>query len=209
MARIRTIKPEFFTSPDTAKISHTGRLVYISMWTLADDYGRGELNMLQIRASAFPEHDPWLDEVLNQIMEEAAKNLGKEVQSKSNAFQILVEEVLTAYEVTVYTNKGRTYYSIPSWDTHQKTQRKSKPKIPTPDDPESTPNQPKHHTPKTAKEKQGTSETTQGSSEHLQGSSALGTEEKEREREVGETLQPSYRSKKSYPQPVDNPPPFQ
>lgn len=208
MARIRTIKPEFFTSPDTAKISHTGRLVYIAMWTLADDYGRGELNMLQIRAHAFPEHDPWLDEALNQIVEEAAKNLGKEVQSKSNAFQILVEEVLIAYEVTVYTNKGRTYYAIPSWDTHQKTQRKSKPKIPKPDDPESTPHQPKHHTPKTGKEKRGSSESMQGSSETLQGSSGIGKGKGTGEREVGETLQPSYRSEKSYPQAVDNPPPF-
>lgn len=208
MARIRTIKPEFFTSPDTAKISHTGRLVYISMWTLADDYGRGELNMLQIRAHSFPEHDPWLDEVLNQIIEEARKNLSKEVQSKSNAFQILVEEVLNAYNVTSYTNKGRTYYAIPSWDDHQKTQRKSKPKIPTPNDPESTPHQPKHHTPKTGKEMQGSSESMQGSSETSQGSSALGTEEREREREEGETLQPFVQGTKSYPQAVDNPPPF-
>jgi len=40
MARIRTIKPEFFTSEDIVTLSLTGRLLYIALWCEADREGR-------------------------------------------------------------------------------------------------------------------------------------------------------------------------
>ena len=40
MARIRTIKPEFFTSEDIVELSAFGRLLYISLWCEADKEGR-------------------------------------------------------------------------------------------------------------------------------------------------------------------------
>ena len=156
MARIRTIKPEFFTSPDTAKVSHAARLLYIAMWCWADDYGRGEMNLLQLRAFAFPEVDPWL---------EPENNLSKE-------FQCIVKEVISGFNLRVYTYKGRTFYEIPSWENHQKTQRRANPKIPPSTDPECAPDQRFYNT-------QGSSETTQGSSETTQGSSSIGTGERE------------------------------
>lgn len=39
MARIRTVKPEFWTSPDVAALSRDARLLFIGTWTLADDHG--------------------------------------------------------------------------------------------------------------------------------------------------------------------------
>jgi hypothetical protein len=40
MARIRTIKPEFFTSEDIVALSPLARLLYIAMWCEADKAGR-------------------------------------------------------------------------------------------------------------------------------------------------------------------------
>ena len=40
MARIRTIKPEFFTSEDIVALSPHARLLYIALWCEADKEGR-------------------------------------------------------------------------------------------------------------------------------------------------------------------------
>lgn len=42
MARIRTIKPEFFTSEDIVSVSPLARLFYVSLWCEADREGRLE-----------------------------------------------------------------------------------------------------------------------------------------------------------------------
>ena len=148
MGRIRTIKPEFFTSPDTAKASVDARLFYIAMWCWADDYGIGETNFNMLLGFAFPDED---------------QRTSKEVQS-------LCKEVADAYGTVFYTVRGRHYYAIPSWDDHQRTQRRAQRRNPTPDDPESALDQRIHDT-------QGTSEQLQGSSERTQGKSPSGTGE--------------------------------
>src|SRR5471032_626819 len=40
MARIRTIKPEFFTSDDICALSPLARLLYVGLWCEADRAGR-------------------------------------------------------------------------------------------------------------------------------------------------------------------------
>ena len=40
MARIRTIKPEFFTSEDIVSLSPLARLLYVALWCEADKEGR-------------------------------------------------------------------------------------------------------------------------------------------------------------------------
>jgi hypothetical protein len=40
MARIRTVKPEFFTSDDICPLSPSARLLYIGLWCEADREGR-------------------------------------------------------------------------------------------------------------------------------------------------------------------------
>ena len=40
MARIRTIKPEFFTSDDICALSPLARLLYVGLWCEADREGR-------------------------------------------------------------------------------------------------------------------------------------------------------------------------
>lgn len=196
MPRIRTIKPEFFTSPDTAKVSHAARLLYIAMWCWADDHGRGELNLLQLRAFTFPEHDPWLENTF--------ANKNTEVQSEHTEFQNLCAEVINGYNITTYTNNGRTYYEIPSWDHHQKLQRRAKPKHPGPNDPQSAPDQRFQNTHTKRNKTHVFSESTHGSSETTRGKSPTGTGEQGTGNIGGGDVVTVVQGEKSYPQVVEN-----
>ncbi len=146
--RIRTMKPEFFTSPSTAKASFKARILFAAMWCWADDYGVGETNLNGLLGFAFPEDD--------QITRE-------EIQS-------LCKEIATAYEVVFYEVRGRRFFAIPSWDEHQKTQRRASRRNPTPDDPDSVPDQ-RICSPSAA------CLTTQGNSLRTQGETPSGTGE--------------------------------
>lgn len=140
MARIRTIKPEFFTSPDTAKASIEARLFYIALWCWADDWGIGEANFNQLLGFAFPEED---------------QRERKEIQS-------LCKEVANTYGTVFYENAGRYFYAIPAWEDHQKTQRRSKRRNPSPDDADSVPDKRIYVEPDISERTQGNSESTQG-----------------------------------------------
>lgn len=119
MPRIRTIKPEFWGSPDTAQASPRARLLYIAMWSWADDYGVGQWTERELLGFAFP----------NDHAVTAAD------------FPSLVTEVADAFSTEFYVNRGRRYYRIPAWDEHQRTERRAKCKHPLPDDPDSAPDQ--------------------------------------------------------------------
>jgi len=57
MARIRTIKPEFFTSEDVVVLSLGARLLYIAMWCAADREGRFMWRPLTFKMRYFPADD--------------------------------------------------------------------------------------------------------------------------------------------------------
>lgn len=57
MARIRSIKPNFFTSDDTCRCSRDARLLFIGLWTEADREGRLEDRPQQIKTRLFPDED--------------------------------------------------------------------------------------------------------------------------------------------------------
>lgn len=156
MGRIRTIKPEFFTSPDTARASMEARVLFVAMWCWADDYGVGETNLLGLRAFAFPEEDP---------------HLRKEIQS-------LCKEVADAYGVRFYRVDRRPYYQILTWDSHQKTQRRAKNRHPHYDDPNAQVDERFHDV-------RGSSEHEQGSSSRPQGNCIDGKGKGTGEREQG------------------------
>lgn len=54
MARIRTIKPEFFKNDDLSTLSVSTRLLFIGLWTLADREGRIADRPKRIKAEIFP-----------------------------------------------------------------------------------------------------------------------------------------------------------
>lgn len=48
MARIRTIKPDFFLDAKIKRLSHSSALFFIGLWTLADDYGYFPTDSLEL-----------------------------------------------------------------------------------------------------------------------------------------------------------------
>lgn len=117
MPRIRTIKPEFFRSPDTAAASPVARLLYIAMWCWADDFGRGEADLKALEGFSFPNDD------VRELSGGTSEN-----------FRQVLSEVVETFDVTLYIASGRPYYLIPSWADHQRNERSAKPKHPGPED---------------------------------------------------------------------------
>src|SRR6266545_879678 len=54
MARLRTLKPSFFTNEDLATLPPLGRLLFQGLWCLADREGRLEDRPLRIKAQVLP-----------------------------------------------------------------------------------------------------------------------------------------------------------
>lgn len=54
MARIRTIKPDFFTSESVGALSWGARLTFAGLWTYVDDRGRAKDNQRAIRGALWP-----------------------------------------------------------------------------------------------------------------------------------------------------------
>lgn len=67
MARIRTIKPEFFLHEGLAELSPLHRLLFIGLWTLADREGRMEDKPRRIKACVFPWEDCDVDALLADL----------------------------------------------------------------------------------------------------------------------------------------------
>lgn len=70
MARIRTIKPEFWDDEKLARASRDARLTFIGMWTHSDDYGVVKGHVSWLKNNIFPYDDispetfrTWLDEL--------------------------------------------------------------------------------------------------------------------------------------------------
>lgn len=118
MPRIRTLKPEFFRSPSSAKVDPLVRLFYQALWCWADDFGIGETNIYGLLGFAFPDTDEISAQDLRRFCAECAQHYG----------------------VTFYIVRERHYYAIPSWNEHQKIERReTRRRNPPPDDPESAP----------------------------------------------------------------------
>jgi hypothetical protein len=87
------------------------------MWNWADDYGVGEWTPRELLGFAFPNDD----------------------HITGAEFQSLCTEVAGCFGTQFYVVRGRRYYAIPSWDDHQKNERRARGKYPTPDDAEPAP----------------------------------------------------------------------
>ncbi len=112
MPRIRTIKPEYWSSPLIGELEFDTRLLFIALWNWADDYGRGTANPRELAGFAFP-HDE------NVTARDIRRMLGG---------------IRRVFGVEFYTVDGRQYYAIPTWDEHQKIDKRSKQRHPAPED---------------------------------------------------------------------------
>jgi uncharacterized phage protein (TIGR02220 family) len=85
MARIRTIKPDFWTSEQIAELSPIARLLFIGMWNFCDDGGNHPASAKSLKMQIFPGDDftvatvaEWIKELLNNgLIVEYQGNDGK------------------------------------------------------------------------------------------------------------------------------------
>lgn len=99
MARIRSIKPEFFDHERLCSLSFAHRLCFIGLWTQADKAGRLEDRPQRLKARLFPYDDVNMDIILRDLA---------------------VAGFIVRYEVD-----GGHYLAIPetSWQEHQRPRR--------------------------------------------------------------------------------------
>lgn len=108
MARIRTVKPEFWTNEKVMSCKPLTRLLFIGMWNFADDYGRLHYAPLGIKAKVFPNDSIAADDVRDMLGELRGNGL-----------------------LVIYAAEGKEYIEITGWD-HQKIDKRQKSKIPGP-----------------------------------------------------------------------------
>jgi len=114
--RIRTIKPEFWTDKRVAEWDHSTRLLYIGLWSAADDHGRGSAEPARLASELFP-YD--LAANPSETLARLAANLARLAASR---------------RVVLYTVEGETFYEVQSWAKHQRIDNAGKPRVPTPSD---------------------------------------------------------------------------
>lgn len=68
MARIRTIKPEFFTSEDIVELTPFARLLYVSIWCEADREGRFVFKPKTFKLRYFPADSIEIGELLDELL---------------------------------------------------------------------------------------------------------------------------------------------
>lgn len=107
MARIRTIKPDFWTDETLGECSPSARLLFIGTWNFADDHGNLERSAKQLRAQVFP---------YDLVDAEP-----------------LVQELLNAGLLVEYEADGKKYLHIKGFSAHQKIENRSKPRHPLPE----------------------------------------------------------------------------
>lgn len=69
MARIRTIKPEFFTSEDIVALSPLARLLFIAVWCEADKEGRLRWKPKTMRLRYFPADDCDIEALASELID--------------------------------------------------------------------------------------------------------------------------------------------
>ncbi|MEY9137604.1 hypothetical protein ACVMII_006501 [Bradyrhizobium diazoefficiens] len=107
MARIRTIKPEFPQSETIGKLSREARLLFIQLWTLADDEGRARAASRMLASLLYPYDDDapgLMDGWLAELERHGC--------------------------ITRYVVEGATYLQIDNWLKHQKIDRPTPSRLP-------------------------------------------------------------------------------
>jgi hypothetical protein len=102
MARIRTIKPEFWTSEQVVECSTTARLLFIGLWNFCDDHGNHPASLKTLKMEVFPGDCITPFEVGKLIIE---------LQS---------QDLLVEYEA-----EGKRYWHVSGW-YHQKVEKPNK-----------------------------------------------------------------------------------
>lgn len=107
MARIRTIKPEFWSSEQVMDLSIPARLLFIGLWNFCDDGGVHPASIRTLRAEVFPG--------------------GDEIDVDA-----LIDELVNAGLVMTFEANDKRYWYVTGWKRHQRIDKPNK-KHPQPD----------------------------------------------------------------------------
>lgn len=98
MARIRSVKPEYWTSEQVMAMSRGARLLFIGLWNFSDDGGNHPASPKTLKAEVLPGDD---DITSDRIME-------------------LVDEMIEQGLVEEYESGGKIYWHVTGWKKHQR-----------------------------------------------------------------------------------------
>jgi hypothetical protein len=115
MGRIRSIKPEFWTSEQIVECSPSARLLFIGLWNFCDDGGRHPASLARIKMEVFPADAITIETIRGWVDE--LKNARDESGTP----------LLTEYSVN-----GCGYWEVTGWASHQRVERPTY-KHPAPD----------------------------------------------------------------------------
>jgi len=97
MSRIRTIKPEFWTSEQIMECSTSARLLFIGLWNFSDDAGVHPSSMVRVKAEIFPGDDVQISKI-----------------------QEWINELLDNDLIQEYSIDGKNYWIVTGWEKHQR-----------------------------------------------------------------------------------------
>ena len=108
MARKRMIDPSIWVSEDFSNLSFLSRIVWIGLFSIADDEGRGKANISFLKSQLFPFDDDLTTKKIENCLKEIEKTMS-----------------IQFYEV-----ENKKYYQLLSWEKFQTINRPSPSQIP-------------------------------------------------------------------------------
>lgn len=100
MARIRTIKPEFWISEQVMECSIPARLLFIGIWSFCDDGGVHPKSVKRLKAAVFPGDDFDEGSMVSMLAELEGQGL-----------------------LRTFSAEGREYIHVVKWNDHQRIDR--------------------------------------------------------------------------------------
>lgn len=100
MARIRSVKPEFWSSEQVMECSPMARLLFIGLWNFCDDAGNHVNSERTIKAQVFPGDD-----------------------ITSTDVRRLLDELSSNELIAFYVHDGKDYLHVTGWKKHQRIDR--------------------------------------------------------------------------------------
>jgi len=97
MARIRSVKPEYWTSEQVMNMSRDARLLFIGLWNFCDDNGIHPASALSLKAEVLPGDTLTADQVM-----------------------VFIDEMIEQGLVEEYEAHGRSFWRVTGWRRHQR-----------------------------------------------------------------------------------------
>lgn len=110
MPRIRSFKPELWTSEQFVECSRNARLLFLGTWTFCDDSGRSPYRPKTLKLQIFPGDDIGIEEI-----------------------ELWMEELNQCGLIRLYVVGGERFFHITGWH-HQRIDKPQKPRCPAPEE---------------------------------------------------------------------------